>query len=101
MNKRQLKKTVMRNVSKLYDVAFEQGRFRKDVAIICGMGPMFRRTLTTVVIKQSRYEWSFGELLEISLEGYVTDQKTIERGTHGRYIPMRRTDSRAISTVSR
>lgn len=36
MNKRQLKKTVMRNVSKLYDVAFEQGRFRKDVAIICG-----------------------------------------------------------------
>lgn len=99
MNKRQRKKAVMKNVSKLYDVVFERGRFRKDMAIVCGMDPLFRRTLTTVVIKQSRYEWSFGELMEISLEGYVTDRKTIERGTHERYIPTRRTDTIIISTV--
>lgn len=78
MNKRQRKKTVMRNVSKYYDVVFEQGRFRKDMAIICGMDPLFRRTLSTVMVKQSRYEWSFGELIEISLDGYVTDHKVIE-----------------------
>lgn len=78
MNKRQRKKSVMRNVSKYYDVVFEQGRFRKDMAIICGMDPLFRRTLSTVMVKQSRYEWSFGELIEISLDGYVTDHKVIE-----------------------
>ena len=79
MNKRQLKKSVMRNVSKLYDVVFERGRFRKDMAIVCGMDPQFRRTLSTVMVKKGRYEWSFGELTEISLEGYVTDNKVIER----------------------
>lgn len=78
MNKRQRKKSVMRNVSKYYDVVFEQGCFRKDMAIICGMDPLFRRTLSTVMVKQSRYEWSFGELIEISLDGYVTDHKVIE-----------------------
>lgn len=78
MNKRQRKKAVMKNVSKLYDVVFEQGRFRKDMAIICGMDPLFRRTLSTVMVKQSRYEWSFGALIEISLDGYVTDHKVIE-----------------------
>lgn len=78
MNKRQRKKSVMRNVSKYYDVVFEQGRFRKDMAIICGMDPLFRRTLSTVMVKQSRYEWSFGELIEISLDGYITDHKVIE-----------------------
>ena len=79
MNKRQRKKAVMKNVSKLYDVVFEQGRFRKDMAIICGMDPLCRRTLSTVMVKQGQYEWSFGELTEISLEGYVTDSKVIER----------------------
>lgn len=79
MNKRQRKKSVMRNVSKLYDVVFEQGRFRKDVAIVCGMDPMFRRTLSTVMVARSRYKWSCGELTEISLEGYVTDNNVIER----------------------
>lgn len=79
MNKRQRKKSVMRNVSKYYDVVFEQGRFRKDMAIVCGMDPLFRRTLSTVIVKQGQYEWSFGELTEISLEGYVTDSKVIER----------------------
>ena len=78
MNKRQRKKAVMKSVSKYYDVVFEQGRFRKDMAIICGMDPLFRRTLSTVMVKQSRYEWSFGELIEISLDGYVTDHKVIE-----------------------
>ena len=78
MNKRQRKKAVMKNVSKLYDVVFERGRFRKDVAIVSGMDPSFRRTLSTVIIKQSRYDWCSGELIEISLEGYVTDHKVIE-----------------------
>lgn len=78
MNKRQRKKAVMKNVSKLYDVVFEQGRFRKDMAIICGMDPLFRRTLSTVMVKQSRYEWSFGEPIKISLDGYVKDHKVIE-----------------------
>lgn len=79
MNKRQRKKVVMRNVSKLYDVVFEQGSFRKDMAIVCGMDPLFRRTLSTVIVKQGQYEWSCGELTEISLEGYVTDHKVIKR----------------------
>ena len=79
MNKRQRKKAVMQNVSKLYDVVFEWSRFRKDMAIVCGMDPLCRRILSTVMIKQGRYEWSFGELTEISLEGYVTDSKVIER----------------------
>lgn len=79
MNKRQRKKWVMKNVSKYYDVVFERGRFRKDMAIVCGMDPLFRRTLSTVMVAQSRYKWSCGELTEISLEGYATDQKTIER----------------------
>ena len=60
MNKRQRKKAVMKNVSKLYDVVFERGRFRKDMAIVCGMDPLFRRTLSTVIVKQGRYEWSSG-----------------------------------------
>lgn len=79
MNKRQRKKVVMKNVSKLYDVVFERGHFRKDMAIVCGMDPQSRRTLSTVMVKKGRYEWSFGELTEISLEGYVTDNKVIER----------------------
>lgn len=82
MNKRQRKKAVMKNISKLYDVAFERDRFRKDMAIVCGMDPLCRRILSTVVVKQSRYEWSFGELIEISLEGYVIDRKVIERKTN-------------------
>lgn len=82
MNKRQRKKTVMRNVSKLYDVVFERGRFRKDMAIVCGMDPLFRRTLSTVMVKKSRYEWSFGELTEISLEGYVIDREIIKERTN-------------------
>lgn len=45
MNKRQLKKHVMKNVSKLYDMAFERERFRRDVAIICGRGPGNTRAL--------------------------------------------------------
>lgn len=79
MNKRQRKKAVMKNVSKLYDVVFERGRFRKNMAIVCGMDPLFRRTLSTVMVAQCRYKWSCGELTEISLEGYVTDNNVIER----------------------
>lgn len=37
MNKRQRKKAVMKNVSKLYDVVFERDRFRKDMAIVGGV----------------------------------------------------------------
>lgn len=82
MNKRQRKKAVMKSVSKYYDVVFERGRFRKDMAIVCGMDPLFRRILSTVMIKQGRYEWNSGELIEISLEGYVIDCKVIERKTN-------------------
>lgn len=77
MNKRQLKKSVMRNVSKLYDVAFERERFRRDVAIICGRGARRQRTLTTMVIKSQRYEFIPYETMGISLEGYVVDRKVI------------------------
>lgn len=78
MNKRQRKKSVMRNVSKYYDVVFERSRFRKDMAIVCGMDPLCRRILSTVIVKQGRYEWSFGELTEISLEGYAVDRQVIQ-----------------------
>ena len=82
MNKRQRKKAVMRSISSLYDVVFEQGRFSKDMAIVCGMDPLFRRTLSTVMVKKSRYEWSLGELTEISLEGYVIDREIIKERTN-------------------
>lgn len=77
MNKRQRKKSVMRNVSKLYDVAFERERFRRDVAIICGRGARGQRTLTTMMIESRRYEFSPYETMGISLEGYVVNHKVI------------------------
>lgn len=77
MNKRQRKKSVMRNVSKLYDVAFEQERFRRDVAIICGRGARGQRTLTTMMIESWQYEFSPYETMGISLEGYVVNRKVI------------------------
>ena len=77
MNKRQLKKAVMRNVSKFYDVAFERGRFRRNVAIVCGRGARGQRTLTTVVIKSWRYDFSPYETMGISLEGDAVDHKVI------------------------
>ena len=60
-------------------MVFERGRFRKDMAIVCGMDPLFRRTLSTVIVEQVRNKWSCGELTEISLEGYVADNNVIER----------------------
>ena len=54
MNKRQRKKAVMKEVSRFYDVVFERGRFRKDLAIVCGMDHRFRRTLSTVFIKETK-----------------------------------------------
>ena len=77
MNKRQRKKSVMRNISKLYDVAFERERFRRDVAIVCGRGARGQRTLTTMHVKSQRYEFSPYETMGISLEGYVVDRKAI------------------------
>ena len=77
MNKRQLKKHVMKNVSKLYDVAFERDRFRRDVAIVCGRGARGQRTLTTMMIQSQRYEFSPYETMGISLEGYVVNRKVI------------------------
>ena len=77
MNKRQLKKSVMRNISNLYDVVFEQGRFRKDVAIVCGRGARGQRTLTTMLVKSQRYEFSPYETMGISLEGDAVDRKVI------------------------
>lgn len=79
MNKRQRKKAVMKEVSRFYDVVFERGRFRKDLAIVCGMDHRFRRTLSTVFIKETKYEWSHGELMETSIYGYLADRKVIER----------------------
>ncbi|ASN68223.1 hypothetical protein 3S14_3 [uncultured Caudovirales phage] len=77
MNKRQLKKSVMRNFSKLYDVALERDRFRRDVAIVCGRGARGQRTLTTMMIQSQRYEFSPYETMSISLEGYVVNRKVI------------------------
>lgn len=77
MNKRQLKKSVMRDVSKLYDVVFEQGRFRKDMAIVCGRGARGQRTLTTMMIQSQRHEFSPYETMSISLEGYVVNRKVV------------------------
>lgn len=77
MNKRQRKKSVMRNVSKLYDMAFERERFRRDVAIVCGRGARGQRTLTTMMIQSQRYEFSPYETMSISLEGYVVNRKVL------------------------
>lgn len=79
MNKRQRKKAVMKNISKLYDVVFERGRFRKDMAIVGGRGPQGEKILATMLIANGEYEYSAGELMGISLEGYVTGCRVIER----------------------
>ena len=82
MNKRQLKKSVMRNVSKLYDMAFERNRFRRDVAIVCGRGPRNTRALTTVVVKRTVCELVPSGAVGITLEGYIVDRQVIqERGS--------------------
>lgn len=82
MNKRQQKKSVMRNVSKLYDTAFERNRFRRDVAIICGRGLRNTRVLTTMAVKRAVYEYAPFEAVGITLEGYVVDRQVIqERGS--------------------
>lgn len=82
MNKQQLKKSVMRNVSKLYDVAFERERFRRDVAIICGRDPRNKRAITTMVVKRTVCEFAPYEAIGITLEGYIADIKVIERKTN-------------------
>lgn len=82
MNKRQRKKSVMRNVSKYYDMAFERERFRRDVAIICGRGLRNTRVLTTMAVKRAVYEYPPFEAVEITLEGYTADRQVIqERGS--------------------
>lgn len=82
MNKRQQKKSVMRNVSKLYDTVFERERFRRDVAIICGRGLRNTRVLTTMAVKRAVYEYVPFEAVEITLEGYIADRQVIqERGS--------------------
>lgn len=78
MNKRQRKKSVMRNVSKLYDMVFERKRFRRDVAIFCGRGPRNTRALTTVVVKRAVCEYYPLEAVGITLEGYIADRQEIE-----------------------
>lgn len=82
MNKRQRKKSVMRNVSKLYDMAFERKCFRRDVAIVCGRGPRNTRALTTMVVKRTVCEIVPLEAVGITLEGYIVDRQVIqERGS--------------------
>ena len=76
MNKRQLKKAVMRNVSKHYDLVFEQGRFQKNIAIVCGRSPWGERTLTTMLIKNQKFDFNPYEPVEMSLDGYVLDHKS-------------------------
>lgn len=79
MNKRQRKKVVMRNISNLYDVVFERNRFRRNAAIVCGRGPRGEKILATMLINNGEYEYSTGELMGISLEGYATGCRVIER----------------------
>lgn len=78
MNKRKRKKAVMKNVSKLYDMAFERNRFRGDVAIIFGRGPRNTIALTTVVVKRTVCEYAPFEAVGITLEGYIADRQVIE-----------------------
>lgn len=78
MNKRQQKKSVMRNVSKLYDMAFERERFRIDVAVICGRGLRNTRVLTTMAVKRAVYEYAPFEAVGITLEGYAVDRQVIQ-----------------------
>lgn len=78
MNKRQRKKTVMRNISKLYNEILENGRFNKDVAIIAGVGPRGQRMLTTVFITRYQYEFTT-DAIGVTLEGYLTDREVIKR----------------------
>lgn len=79
MNKRQRKKAVMKEVSRFYDVVFERNRFRKDLAIVCGIDNRFRKVLTSVMVTQTKYEWGYGEFLEISIDGYVADRKRMRQ----------------------
>lgn len=78
MNKRQRKKWVMKNVSKLYDAVFEQGRFSKNMAIVCGRDLQGRRILTTMMVKRQQHEFSPFEPVRVSLDGYAIDRKVME-----------------------
>lgn len=78
MNKRQRKKSVMRNVSKLYDMVFERKLFRRDIAIVCGRGPRYKRAITTVMVKRTVCEYAPFEAVGITLEGYIADRQEIE-----------------------
>lgn len=78
MNKWQRKKWVMKNILKFYDMVFERDCFRRDVAIVCGRNSKGKRMLTIMMIKSQRYEYNYGECLEISLEGYAMDRKVLE-----------------------
>lgn len=78
MNKRQRKKWVMKNVLKIYDMVFERERFQRDAAIVCSRSPRGKRMLTIMAIKSHRYEYSPGEALGISLEGYAVDREVLE-----------------------
>nr|DAK31615.1 MAG TPA: hypothetical protein [Caudoviricetes sp.] len=77
MNKRQLKKAVMRNVSNLYSEVFEQGRFSKDMAIVCGRDQRGKRMLTTMMVNRTIHEFSPYEAVGVTLEGYVIKRKVI------------------------
>ena len=79
MNKRQRKKVVMRNISNLYDIVFERNRFRKNVAIIGARGPRGESILATMLVSNGEYEYSAGELMGISIEGYATGCRVVER----------------------
>lgn len=79
MNKLQRKKSVMRNISKLYNEIFENGRFNKDAAIIAGVDPRGQRMLTTVFITSYQYEFTTDAIFGVTLEGYLTDREVIKR----------------------
>lgn len=56
MNKRQRKKAMMKEVSRFYDVVFGPGRFRKDLAIGCGLDNRSRKVSTSVLVKRGEYK---------------------------------------------
>lgn len=67
----------MRNVSNLYSEVFEKGRFRQDMAIVCGRDQRGKRMLTAMMVNRTIHEFSPCEAVGITLEGYAIKRKVI------------------------
>ena len=77
MNKRQRKKQLLREFSKLYDKSFKYGGFKRNMSIATfrdkrGMSRMF-----LILNKSIDYRFGYDDLAETCFDGYCLESKTL------------------------